>query len=822
VQDVSSEKPSGQKEWSADELIPFGKYILLDRVSSGATAAVYRANVRGEAGFERLVAIKRILPHMAGDRDFVDTFVREAKTVAKLAHEGICPIYELGKVGESLYMAIEYIQGCDLGRITRRLAGREESMPPLIAAWIAARLCDALDYAHTLKNARGSRTGVIHRDISPSNIMLSFEGQVRLLDFGLAKAVGRAQSTNVDALKFKIGYMSPEMVKGRPLDARSDLFGVGVCLYEMLTGRRLFAGKNDIETIALVGKAQIPQPSAVMEDAPEELEQVILRALQREPDDRYQTAAEMAEALNTYIQHADPTFGPQRIVAFLRELFEQDIADEQARIRLLLAASNNPALIASRRTFFASATGAAARARAETEKQLARERGSVPPSVRVQVPPPAHIPEAVTVVGTGEFEDEPTGFYDPDPTKIVPDADSLGAGGFEDEPTQFLVDSDLAEMKLAEVPSSGGFDEEPTEIFFNKEDGQGMQSLYDEQNTSEPPQGPLNRPIIAPEFSRVSPAVPYQNVPSRPPRPNLSPAPPPSDAWNMPSVLGGFSPSVPPPAKRRPAMPWAAGGAVIVLLLAVGVVLATTPVGIRLGLRAAPTGAVEVRTTPSVNASIKLDGVFRGVAPLRLQGVRVGVRQLVLQAPGYLPIQREVTITDGSTTVLELALVSARPATPTPIAVAPSPAAAVPAPSPPDAAPVAPAPVVVPAPVAEPPPPAVAVAPTKPTVARKPRARPAAAPDSSDVAPATPTPTSTPTPAAAAPAARSGGSLSINTVPWAYVYIDGRDTKRNTPLLGFPVTTGPHDVRLQTPTGSAHVVHVEIAPGETVRISHRF
>ena len=225
------------EDWSGDELIPFGKYMLLDRISGGGTSAVYRANVRGEAGFERLVAIKRILPHMAGDPEFVKTFVREAKTVARLTHSNICPIYELGKVGESLYMAIEYIAGKDLGRIARRLARRGMVMPPHVAAYIAARLCDALDYAHSLKTSTGENAGVVHRDLSPSNIIVSYEGGVKLIDFGLAKAVGRAQQTNVDALKKKLGYMSPEMVKGRPLDARSDIFGVGVCLYEMLTGR---------------------------------------------------------------------------------------------------------------------------------------------------------------------------------------------------------------------------------------------------------------------------------------------------------------------------------------------------------------------------------------------------------------------------------------------------------------------------------------------------------------------------------------------------------------------------------------------------------
>jgi serine/threonine protein kinase len=255
-----------ESEWSADELIPFGKYMLLDRISGGGTSAVYRANVRGEAGFERLVAIKRILPHMAGDPEFVKTFVREAKTVARLTHANICPIYELGKVGESLYMAIEYIAGKDLGKITRRLARNGETMPPSVAAFIAARLCDSLDYAHSLRNANGQSAGVVHRDLSPTNIIVSYEGQVKLIDFGLAKAVGRAQQTNVDALKKKLGYMSPEMVKGRPLDARSDIFGVGVCLYEMVTGRRLFAGKDDLATLGMVTRASVPPPSALLED----------------------------------------------------------------------------------------------------------------------------------------------------------------------------------------------------------------------------------------------------------------------------------------------------------------------------------------------------------------------------------------------------------------------------------------------------------------------------------------------------------------------------------------------------------------------------
>jgi serine/threonine protein kinase len=267
--------------WGADQLIPFGKYLLLNRISVGATAAVYRAKIQGEAGFERLVAIKRILPHMAGDPAFIETFVREAKIAARLNHTNICPIYELGKVGESIYMAMECIAGKDLGKVNRALAEQGKTMPPVMCAWVASKLCEALDYAHTLKDARGKPTGIIHRDLSPTNIVISYEGQVKLIDFGVAKATGRAQQTNVDALKKKLGYMSPEMVRGKPVDQRSDVFGVGVTLFEMVTGQRLFSGKDDMATLSMVGKAAAPPPSAVIDEVPEELEQIVMKALAR-------------------------------------------------------------------------------------------------------------------------------------------------------------------------------------------------------------------------------------------------------------------------------------------------------------------------------------------------------------------------------------------------------------------------------------------------------------------------------------------------------------------------------------------------------------
>lgn len=364
--------------WSVDELIPFGKYILLNKISAGATAAVYRAKIRGEAGFERLVTIKRILPQMAGDSEFVETFVREAKVCARLTHSNICPIYELGKVGESLYMASEWVEGKDLRAILQRLQATGRVMPPLAAAWIASRLCDALDYAHSLKDAKGERLNLLHQDLSPANVMVSYDGAVKLLDFGLARAAGRAQQTNVDALKQKLGYMSPELVLGTSIDRRSDLFGVGVCLYEMVTGRRLFAGNDDIATLKLLRNATVQPPSALRDDCPDELEIIIMRALARDPEQRWPSAGEMAHALTAFVVQTDPSFGTRSLTELMHSLFESDRQTEQARLNTLLKASQDANLMEQRRRFFHSPLGAAAIARAEATRKHASTRPPPP------------------------------------------------------------------------------------------------------------------------------------------------------------------------------------------------------------------------------------------------------------------------------------------------------------------------------------------------------------------------------------------------------------------------------------------------------------
>lgn len=693
--------------FSADELIPFGKYMLLNKIQSGATAAVYRAKIRGEAGFERLVAVKRILPQMSGDPEFVRTFVEEAKTCARLNHENICPIYELGKVGESLYMAMEWLPGKDLGAITRRLSRQGEVMPPLIAAWIASRLCEALDYAHTLKLANG-QIGIIHRDLSPTNIVCSYEGQVKLIDFGLAKAAGRAQQTNVDALKQKLGYMSPELVLGRAPDARSDVFGVGVCLYEMITSRRLFAGKDDMATLRMVSNASVPPPSALVEDAPEELELITMRALERLPEDRWQTAHDMGKGLMDFIRNTDPMFGARQVSTFMRNLFAADMDAEQQRVNELLQASHDQAVLEERRRFFSSPAGAAAIAKAEAARRLStlpppakyeEQSDEAPPSGRIPRAPrlprmDSEFPTAMGVVdpNTGEpyarpplEEEEKTRFHptdamasdseaqiaDEDRTRAFDPIDEAAdvvdeeKTAFIEEKTEYLSD----DMFDAAVVAAGGTlgvaqaaageeEEEMTHIFFNLEEGIGVPELVSEADVKLTVPEPLSKAVQDPKrLLDVEGEVVAQNEAAQvPPRRNATPSAVRAkkssrttgsneDGWGRAQTQQTLEIRRPRRSDYFSTVLLTVG--VLMLLVALAGLITKTPVGVKLGLRAPSVSSIEVRTTPSVGAAVKLDGIYRGRAPLRLEGVRAGKRLIGVIADGYRETAREVDLAGG-------------------------------------------------------------------------------------------------------------------------------------------------------------------------------
>jgi len=747
------------RRWSANELIPFGKYLLLDRITIGATAAVYRGIAYGEAGFERLAAIKRILPHMAGDHEFISTFIQEAKTAARLSHTNICPIFELGKVGESMYMAMECVIGKDLGKINQTLFKKGMYMPPEVAAWIASKMCEALDYAHNLKNLQGEHIGFIHRDLSPANILVSYEGDVKLIDFGVAKAVGQAQQTNVDALKKKLSYMSPEMVKGKRLDSRSDIFGVGVCLYEMVTSKQLFAGKNDVAVLKMVSQASVPPPSALLEDPPEELEMILMRALEREPDDRWQSADEMNTALQSYLSAEHSGFGVRPLSKWMDEMFEAEKEAEQARLNDLLEASRNPNVIAERRRFFSSPMGAAAVARDEVIKrmravsQASVVRGS---SEAPTIPPPPKVPSlAKPTSDLKELDEEIEELDDLNPLSDAEIAASTKAN-FSSQPTVVDKNGIIEGFLLDQVSSAPSFDyeaefdEDATEIFFNKEEEIGLEELYREHDKAQGPAAVVIRPAAiqrAPgaEYQMLAPASGLQQPMRYMPAPNV----PPHLRARFPTaqMVVGHTPW------------WRSGWA---LSLSVGLITIAVTMFIYTQLLRQPAiASIIIRTSPAVPAIVLLDGIERGRSPMRMDGVPVGKHTLKVRAEGYHSITRQVALTKDATAILEFSLESDQPKIPKSDAAEAANLAA--------------------------------------SQGRSSGKEPGGLSVNGDV-----------------------GKLTIRSVPWARVFIDDKDTGRITPILGFPIQAGTYYVGLRTPDDKLHIEKITVTAGETVELDRDY
>jgi len=277
-----------------------GRYEIVRRLAVGGMAEVFLGRAKGEGGYEKLAAIKRILPHLAEDESFVGMFIDEARISARLSHGNIAQIFEFGQAGSSYFIAIEFVRGVDLRQILTHFRKREKVPPPAMVARIMSRVCAALDYAHDMCDEKGRHLEIIHRDASPSNVLVSFEGEVKLIDFGIAKAVHRGQETAVGTLKGKCSYMSPEQVTSRPMDRRSDIFAAGTVLFELLTGEHPFRATDELITLDRIRQADPIPPSKLVPSVPPELEAICLRALSLDPDQRFSTAGRMEQELDRF------------------------------------------------------------------------------------------------------------------------------------------------------------------------------------------------------------------------------------------------------------------------------------------------------------------------------------------------------------------------------------------------------------------------------------------------------------------------------------------------------------------------------------------
>ena len=819
-----------QEPRRAGRVIPFGKYLLLDRIAVGGMAEVYLAKSFGIEGFEKLLAIKRILPTMAEDDDFIEMFIDEAKIAGQLTHANIVPIFELGKIGESHYIAMEYVWGKDLLQIMNRFRRLRKRMPAAMVAWIATKMCESLDYAHNKRDRRGQPMNIIHRDVSPQNILVSYEGEVKIIDFGIAKAASRTTKTQAGVLKGKFGYMSPEQVRGLPIDLRSDIFAVGTCMYEALTSERLFLGESDFSTLEKVRNASVA-PVMEVAEVPGELNEVVMRALKRDPGDRFQSAAELQEALQHYLAKQRPPFGTSKLASWLKTAFSAEMTREKAKLDSF-ANVGRPSVLAGPRRLPGAGAG--------TDDRPGVTRRPPPRPSGPGAPPP--MPRPVGHSGTDELSAndlEPHEFDDLDG-----EATAISASPFEEAMGQ---------------GGGGEINEEPTQIFFSSDD-------LEELHPSEPPLGgvpaphgtPSARPGVMQATFRPGAAQAVAARPSVPGAPAAMPPParslhnvarPPTGSQPLDPVamIPGHAQSLPPertpvvqgqrhlptmemgsvsrqqetgPGQRAPAAR-GSGRTITFALLGSAAMLALGIAGAVIVFGVDDVGTVEIRTTPSVGAAVIIDGAARGSAPLRIERIPSGERTIEIRAEGYETATRTVRVQEGAVAMLEIALAPvAASASPPQVARAETTETDQGAEEGGTEAPAAASAAEARREEAE----RRDEERAREREARREEAQRARAEERERIATRNESRPRERTQRATEPRQRAtsgSGTLVINAIPWARVFVDGRDTGRNTPVPTMRVRSGTRTVGLRTADGQMHNFSVDVEPGATVRLMKR-
>jgi len=309
----------------------FGKYLLLESIATGGVAQLFLGKITGLQGFEKLVAIKMILPHLSGEKDLVKAFIDEAKLAALLSHPNIVQIYDFGLMEDSYFIAMEYLFGKDLRQIFQKAGEKEAPLSLEHALYITARICSGLGYAHKLTDLQGKPLHLIHRDISPQNILITYGGEVKIVDFGIAKAAGQSSTTQHGSIKGKVAYMSPEQASGEKIDQRSDIFSTGILLYEMLTQKRMFTG-DTMEILDKVRKRDFEPAEKAIETLPPVLYKILDRALAKDVNQRFQFCGEMQGAVEECMFDLSLRPDAQALGEYMKRLFGQEIEAEGERI----------------------------------------------------------------------------------------------------------------------------------------------------------------------------------------------------------------------------------------------------------------------------------------------------------------------------------------------------------------------------------------------------------------------------------------------------------------------------------------------------------
>ncbi len=313
---------SGKNDGKVPGTFFLGRYRVVEEIGIGGMASVHLARMDGPGGFQKWVAIKRIHPNLVEDDQFVDMFLDEARIAAGINHANVAQVFDLGKDDNTYWIAMEYIHGEPLREVMRRCEERNQLIGPELAARICADAAEGLHAAHELRGKSGQLLGLVHRDVTPHNLFLTYDGYTKVVDFGIAKVADRLSETRAGTLKGKLAYMSPEQVRAQDdVDRTTDIFALGVVLWELTTGHRLFRMDTDLDTLEKVQACVVPPPSTVVPGYPVELESVVMKALAKKKGDRFQTARELSRALQTYLLRRGVFVGPEEVAGFVRELF---------------------------------------------------------------------------------------------------------------------------------------------------------------------------------------------------------------------------------------------------------------------------------------------------------------------------------------------------------------------------------------------------------------------------------------------------------------------------------------------------------------------
>jgi serine/threonine-protein kinase len=306
----------------------FGRYELLRKLAAGGMGQVYLARQKGPVGFQKLLVVKRLLPHLSEDDEFIQMFLDEARIAALLNHPNIAQIYDLGEVDGTYYIAMEYVHGEAISDVLKRALQRRGAMPIAFKCRVIADAAAGLDAAHHARSPSGRKLALIHRDVSPQNVLVGFNGSVKIIDFGVAKAANKFSQTNVGQIKGKHAYMSPEQARGEPLDNRSDVFGLGTVFYEILTNTRLFKRESEMATLKAVVGAKVTPPSEVAPGIPKALDAVVLKALARNREERFATAGDMQLAIEDFLFKQQQPSTTAHLAGFMREIYAEELEEE--------------------------------------------------------------------------------------------------------------------------------------------------------------------------------------------------------------------------------------------------------------------------------------------------------------------------------------------------------------------------------------------------------------------------------------------------------------------------------------------------------------